>query len=144
MASVIPLVREKSSRRSIAPGHRRVAAIDIGSNSIRGIIADVSSEGAIQVIDEMKAAPRLAAGLGASILTMVGAGGVERRESHVAQTAALIMSLDPRPGDFVFLLDANELRDTGIDHRLLPSLSPGDDAEEHAAQPHSKTVCLCR
>ncbi len=63
MASVIPLVREKTSRRSIAPGHRRVAAIDIGSNSIRQIIADVSAEGAIQVIDEMKAAPRLAAGL---------------------------------------------------------------------------------
>jgi exopolyphosphatase/guanosine-5'-triphosphate,3'-diphosphate pyrophosphatase len=41
----------------------RVAAIDIGSNSIRQIVADVSTEGAIQVVDEMKAAPRLAAGL---------------------------------------------------------------------------------
>jgi exopolyphosphatase/guanosine-5'-triphosphate,3'-diphosphate pyrophosphatase len=63
LASVIPLVREKSTRRSIAPGHRRVAAIDIGSNSIRQIVADVSAEGAISVVDEMKAAPRLAAGL---------------------------------------------------------------------------------
>src|ERR1700750_390801 len=63
MASVIPLVREKNTRRSIAPGHRRVAAIDIGSNSIRQIVADVSAEGAIQVVDEMKAAPRLATGL---------------------------------------------------------------------------------
>jgi exopolyphosphatase/guanosine-5'-triphosphate,3'-diphosphate pyrophosphatase len=61
---VIPLVREKAPRRSIAPGHRRVAAIDIGSNSIRQIVADVSAEGAISVVDEMKAAPRLAAGLG--------------------------------------------------------------------------------
>lgn len=66
MASVIPLVREKNSRRTIAAGHRRVAAIDIGSNSIRQIIADVSAEGAIQVVDEMKAAPRLAAGLAAT------------------------------------------------------------------------------
>src|ERR1051326_7173610 len=66
MASIIPLVREKTSRRTIAPGHRRVAAIDIGSNSIRQIIADVSAEGAIQVVDEMKAAPRLAAGLAAT------------------------------------------------------------------------------
>ena len=63
MSSVLPLVRVSGSRRTIAPGHRRVAAIDIGSNSIRQIVADVSPEGAIQVVDEMKAAPRLATGL---------------------------------------------------------------------------------
>ena len=63
MSSVLPLVREGGPRRTIAPGHRRVAAIDIGSNSIRQIVADVSPEGTIQVVDEMKAAPRLAAGL---------------------------------------------------------------------------------
>ena len=43
---------------------RRIAAIDIGSNSVRQIVADVSSGGGIQVVDEMKAAPRLASGLG--------------------------------------------------------------------------------
>lgn len=64
MSPVVTAPRDDSSRRAIAPGHRRVAAIDIGSNSIRQIIADVSSDGAIQVVDEMKAAPRLAAGLG--------------------------------------------------------------------------------
>jgi exopolyphosphatase/guanosine-5'-triphosphate,3'-diphosphate pyrophosphatase len=42
---------------------RRIAAIDIGSNSVRQIVADVSPGGGIQVIDEMKAAPRLASGL---------------------------------------------------------------------------------
>jgi len=63
MSAIIPLTREKTSRRTLAPGHRRVAAIDIGSNSIRQIVADVSADGAIQVVDEMKAAPRLAAGL---------------------------------------------------------------------------------
>lgn len=63
MSTVIPLVRDSNTRRTVAPGHRRVAAIDIGSNSIRQIVADVSAEGAIQVVDEMKAAPRLAAGL---------------------------------------------------------------------------------
>jgi exopolyphosphatase/guanosine-5'-triphosphate,3'-diphosphate pyrophosphatase len=66
VSTVIPLVRDTPTRRSVAPGHRRVAAIDIGSNSIRQIVADVSAEGAIQVVDEMKAAPRLAAGLGSS------------------------------------------------------------------------------
>ena len=41
----------------------RVAAIDIGSNSIRAIVADVSADGHIRVVDEMKSAPRLGAGL---------------------------------------------------------------------------------
>ena len=41
----------------------RVAAIDIGSNSIRQIVADVAGDGSIRVVDEMKAAPRLGAGL---------------------------------------------------------------------------------
>ena len=46
-----------------ADGEIRVSAIDIGSNSIRQTIADVSSTGVIRVVDEMKAAPRLGAGL---------------------------------------------------------------------------------
>ena len=47
-----------------APGEDiRISAIDIGSNSIRQTIADVSPNGAIRVVDEMKAAPRLGAGL---------------------------------------------------------------------------------
>jgi hypothetical protein len=51
------------------------------------------------------------AGIGASVLTLVGAGGAEHAEQHVNQTASLISSLDLAPGDFVFLLDENELRD---------------------------------
>ncbi len=42
---------------------RRIAAIDIGSNSIRAIVADVTSTGQIRTIDEMKAAPRLSTGV---------------------------------------------------------------------------------
>jgi exopolyphosphatase/guanosine-5'-triphosphate,3'-diphosphate pyrophosphatase len=45
------------------PQPGRVAAIDIGSNSVRQIVADVAADGAIRVIDEMKASPRLGAGL---------------------------------------------------------------------------------
>jgi len=67
VTSVIPFVRDdRHAGRAIAPGHRRVAAIDIGSNSVRQIVADVSPEGTITVIDEMKAAPRLASGLAAT------------------------------------------------------------------------------
>lgn len=47
-------------------GEKRIAAIDIGSNSIRQIVADVSPTGSIRVVDEMKAAPRLGAGLAKS------------------------------------------------------------------------------
>jgi exopolyphosphatase/guanosine-5'-triphosphate,3'-diphosphate pyrophosphatase len=53
---------------SAAPGDKpgqeiRIAAIDIGSNSIRQTIADVSTGGSIRVVDEMRASPRLGAGL---------------------------------------------------------------------------------
>lgn len=41
----------------------RVAAIDIGSNSIRQIVADVSANGSIRVVDELKAQPRLGTGV---------------------------------------------------------------------------------
>ena len=45
---------------------RRIAAIDVGSNSIRQIIADVAPDGSIEVVDEMKAHPRLGKGLDAT------------------------------------------------------------------------------
>lgn len=51
---------------ALNPGDVRIAAIDIGSNSIRQIVADVSPDGAIRIIDEMKAAPRLGEGIAAS------------------------------------------------------------------------------
>ncbi len=52
-----------ASRPPREDGTQRYAAIDIGSNSIRQIVADVSSNGTIRVLDEMKAAPRLQSGL---------------------------------------------------------------------------------
>lgn len=49
---------------AVAPsGDVRIAAIDVGSNSVRQILADVSPTGQIRVIDEMKAMPRLGEGL---------------------------------------------------------------------------------
>lgn len=56
-------------------GATRIAAIDIGSNSIRQLVADVFPDGAIRVVDEMKEAPRLGAGLSAT-----GALSVESME----------------------------------------------------------------
>jgi hypothetical protein len=52
-----------------------------------------------------------AAGLGVSVLTLVGAGGVERAGQHVERTVRLIESLALGAGDFVFLVDEKEIRE---------------------------------
>ena len=65
MASANPqlTLSSPSSPAQQSDGDIRLSAIDIGSNSIRQTIADVSPTGVIRVVDEMKAAPRLGAGL---------------------------------------------------------------------------------
>jgi exopolyphosphatase / guanosine-5'-triphosphate,3'-diphosphate pyrophosphatase len=63
-ALIRPLPRSAGPVAPARDGAMRVAAIDIGSNSVRQIVADVSPDGTIRVVDEMKAAPRLGAGLG--------------------------------------------------------------------------------
>jgi hypothetical protein len=50
-----------------------------------------------------------AAGLGVSVLTLVGAGGAERAGPHIRRTVRLIESLELGAGDFVFLLDEKEI-----------------------------------
>jgi exopolyphosphatase/guanosine-5'-triphosphate,3'-diphosphate pyrophosphatase len=55
--------RRGTAGRPQADDAMRIAAIDIGSNSIRQIVADVSPDGKIQVVDEMKAMPRLGKGV---------------------------------------------------------------------------------
>ena len=57
------LVTQPNARELTA---RRIAAIDVGSNSIRQIIADVRADGSIEVVDELKAHPRLGRGLEAT------------------------------------------------------------------------------
>jgi exopolyphosphatase / guanosine-5'-triphosphate,3'-diphosphate pyrophosphatase len=70
---VLTAVSEPRPAARPAPdGWRRIAAIDIGSNSIRATVADVSTRGEIRIIDELKAAPRLSAGLSST-----GALGIE-------------------------------------------------------------------
>src|SRR5918992_4177949 len=68
-------------------GAVRVAAIDIGSNSVRQIVADVSPDGVIRVVDEMKAAPRLGAGLPRT--GELTAEGIERAVETLTRMATL-------------------------------------------------------
>ena len=49
------------------------------------------------------------AGIGVTVLTLVGAGGARLGETHLASTAQLIGSLEMARGDIVFLLDEREL-----------------------------------
>ncbi|HEX6107276.1 MAG TPA: Ppx/GppA phosphatase family protein [Gemmatimonadales bacterium] len=49
-----------------APTRERIAAIDVGSNSVRLLVAEYDSASGLSVIDELKDHPRLAAGLAAT------------------------------------------------------------------------------
>jgi hypothetical protein len=62
-----------------------------------------------------------AAGLGVSLLTLVGAGGAERSGPHVESTVRMFESLEVGAGDFVFLLDEREL---GEPHSIDESITP--------------------
>lgn len=70
---------------------QRIAAIDIGSNSIRQIVADVSPTGQIRVVDEMKAMPRLGEGLEAT--GALSGTAIEAGVSAVHRMVALARTL---------------------------------------------------
>jgi exopolyphosphatase/guanosine-5'-triphosphate,3'-diphosphate pyrophosphatase len=72
-------------------GSRRIAAIDIGSNSVRQIVADVTPDGGITVVDEMKAAPRLGADL--DVTGVLGTAAMERAAEAVGRMATLARQL---------------------------------------------------
>ena len=82
-----PLRRRSGGRQR---GATRIAAIDIGSNSIRQIVADVSPDGTIRVIDEMKAAPRLGAGMAAT--NELSAEAMDRAVDALGRMSALARS----------------------------------------------------
>ncbi|HET7186796.1 MAG TPA: Ppx/GppA phosphatase family protein [Gemmatimonadaceae bacterium] len=74
-----------------AANARRIAAIDIGSNSVRQIVADVTPDGGITVVDEMKAAPRLGADL--DVTGVLGTTAMERAAEAVGRMATLARQL---------------------------------------------------
>lgn len=77
--------------RAGSDAERRIAAIDIGSNSIRQIVADVGPNGSIRVLDEMKAAPRLAAGL--DVTGEISANAMGRAVEALVRMATLARQL---------------------------------------------------
>jgi hypothetical protein len=90
-----------------ARGLARVSlGVESGDADVRALYSKTWDNDALgRSVAELKAA-----GLGVSVLTLVDPGGGERAEPHVTQTARLLESLELGRGDFVFLLDENELR----------------------------------
>jgi exopolyphosphatase/guanosine-5'-triphosphate,3'-diphosphate pyrophosphatase len=73
------------------PQPRRIAAIDVGSNSVRQIVADVTTDGVITVVDEMKEAPRLGADLDGT--GMLGTQAMQRAAEAIGRMATLARQL---------------------------------------------------
>jgi exopolyphosphatase/guanosine-5'-triphosphate,3'-diphosphate pyrophosphatase len=85
-------LHSRTPRSSRAVGTaRRIAAIDIGSNSVRQIVADVTPDGGITVVDEMKAAPRLGADL--DVTGVLGTAAMQRAAEAVGRMATLARQL---------------------------------------------------
>lgn len=78
---------------------RRIAAIDVGSNSVRQIVADVTAEGGITVVDEMKAAPRLGADLDST--GVLGTGAMQAAAEAIGRMATLARQLGAQRIDAV-------------------------------------------
>lgn len=109
-------------------GDQRIAAIDIGSNSIRQIVADVSPTGQIRVLDEMKAMPRLGEGL-----DRTGALGQTALDAALAAVQRMVMLARQLGAARVEIVATSAVRDasngmeftsrvqalTGVDVRVL-------------------------
>ena len=106
----------------------RIAAIDIGSNSVRQIVADVSSTGQIRVVDEMKAMPRLGEGL-----ELTGALGQTALDAAVAAVQRMVLLARQLGAERIEIVATSAVRDasnsleftsrvheaTGIEVRVL-------------------------
>ena len=97
--------REESRRPG---GAVRIAAIDVGSNSVRQIVADVSPDGSIAVVDEMKAAPRLGTAMDST--GMLDEGAMSRAIDALAHMASLAKKLD---ADRIVAVATSAVRDAG-------------------------------
>ena len=92
----------------------RIAAIDIGSNSIRQIIADVFPDGHIKVVDELRAAPRLGAGLEQS--GQLGVVAIQNAVAALSRMAALAKQLGAKRTE---VIATSAVRRAGNGRRFL-------------------------
>lgn len=147
--------RRSASRARPGDDAQRIAAIDIGSNSIRQIVADVCRDGTIRVVDEMKAMPRLGRG--------VVAGGaltddsVEHAVDALGRMATLARQLEVRRVEVIAtsaVRDASNglaflarvRRETGLQARVIDGLEEArlafQSARAHFDLARGRTVVM--
>jgi hypothetical protein len=95
-------------RRFRALHLRRVSlGVESGAPDVRALYRkDWKNDDLLAIVADLKDA-----GLGVGVLVLVDAGGIEHADRHLEATAELINALPLGPGDLVYLLDGNEVRD---------------------------------
>ncbi|WP_165252638.1 hypothetical protein [Paludisphaera soli] len=101
-----PVVDAETLRRAY---DRRLTRIALGVESGAPELRRLYGKGWADADLKSFAAHAKAAGMELSVLTLVGAGGKDRRAEHVERTRGLIESLLLTRGDLVFLLDEREI-----------------------------------
>ena len=100
--------RGRNGARASRAVPRRIAAIDIGSNSIRQTIADVSATGDIRVLDEMRAMPRLGEGL-----ERTGELSQHAMELAIAAVTRMVQLAKQSDVDGIEIVATSAVRDAG-------------------------------
>ncbi|HEV3163022.1 MAG TPA: hypothetical protein VGZ22_03195 [Isosphaeraceae bacterium] len=84
---------------------RVVVGVESGDRQVRTLYGKTWEDDALRrLVADLKAA-----GLEVGIVLLVGAGGQERADEHVAASAALLNALPLGPGDLVYLIEADEV-----------------------------------
>lgn len=99
------------------PGRRRIAAIDIGTNSIRLIVAEADSSGSYRILDDEKEITRLGKGLHAT--GRMDPAAVEHTAVAVARMKSIALGYGAEEIRVVGTAAAREAKNSDLLHRKL-------------------------